>query len=263
MQISETFSSKLNQLRAEYAKNSSSLDLNISFGEYLRQFEVASHELSENSLFNFSADSSVSVISRAAIFADLLSLSSKNELLKRAELGDCNAIAALKNVFGCRAVYPGTFDPFTFGHLDVVRRAVTLFDHVVVAIGVNPAKSPLFSVQERIQLIKSDLSDLGSRVEVQAFEGSLVKFVRNQKCGLILRGIRSVTDYEQELQLALLNQTLSKGELETLFIPAREGSCFVSSSVVKSVIKVGEDASSMVSAAVLAALKFKHQQGLL
>ena len=206
---------------------------------------------------------SVQVLRAGAVFGEILSTASRLELLKLAEGGDVDARDAVNEAFGNRAIYPGTFDPFTFGHVDVARRAAKLFGQVVIAIGVNPGKSPLFSVDERIALIKEELKDLGDKVQVLSFEGSLVGLARRLNCDVVLRGIRSVTDYEQELQLALVNLTLSKGSVETLFMPAKEGASFVSSSVVKNVVKIGEDASSMVSSAILQAIHAKHREGAL
>ena len=252
----------LPDLQAAFVREATAPDLAVPFSEYLSQVRQSAAPGSADGI-TLAPDTAVQVLRAGALFGGVLTATSRTELLKLAESGSEDARLALREIFGGRAIYPGTFDPFTLGHSDVARRAAKLFDEVVVAVGVNPGKKPLFSVEERLELIRADLHDLGSKIRVVSFEGSLVSAAREFGCDVALRGIRSVTDYEQELQLALVNLTLSKGTVETLFIPAKDGSSCVSSSVVKAVVKVDEDASTMVCPAVLQALHEKRRQGLL
>ena len=151
-----------------------------------------------------------------------------------------------------RAVYPGTFDPPTLGHLDVVRRAVRLFPQVIIGVFPNPKKAPLFSVRERVALLRSATADL-PHVTVKAFDGLLVDFVRREKAQAILRGIRAVSDMEYEFQMAMANRNLSG--IETLFLMPGEAYTYVTATLVKEVARHGGDVSGMVPQAVLAHLK--------
>lgn len=251
-------SSSLPNVRAAFLESQSAPALDAPFSEFISRVRRA------EALQQLPPEEALAVLRAGALFGGLLAATSRAELVRLAEGGDPAAGATLRELFGTRVIYPGTFDPFTRGHGDVVRRAVKLFGEVLIAVGVNPGKGgALFTVDERIALIKQDLADLGDRVQVASFEGSLVGLARKLGCNTVLRGIRSVTDYEQELQLALVNLMLSKDGVETLFIAAREGSSYVSSSTVKSVVKVDEDASSMVSAPVLEALHAKRRKGAL
>ncbi|HEX9984620.1 MAG TPA: pantetheine-phosphate adenylyltransferase [Thermoanaerobaculia bacterium] len=151
------------------------------------------------------------------------------------------------------AVYPGSFDPLTNGHLDIIRRVSRLFDRVVVAVLENEGKAPLFSVTERMELITRCTRDL-TGVEVQSFSGLLVDFMRRLDARVVIRGIRAVSDYEYELQMALMNRELN-ADVETMFmLPAVEYT-FVSSRLVKEVFRLGGDVSHLVPATVLDALK--------
>ena len=150
------------------------------------------------------------------------------------------------------AVYPGSFDPITNGHLDIIRRGARLFDKVLVAILENEGKSPLFTVPERKELITRCVSDL--EVEVHSFSGLLVDFMRTMNATTVIRGIRAVSDYEYELQMALMNRELNP-DVETIFmLPAVEYT-FVSSRLLKEVFRLGGDISHLVPAPVLDALK--------
>jgi pantetheine-phosphate adenylyltransferase len=152
------------------------------------------------------------------------------------------------------AVYPGSFDPLTNGHLDIIRRATRLFDRVLVAVLENEGKSPLFSVPERMELILRCTNGIDG-VEVHSFSGLLVDFMRRVNATAVVRGIRAVSDYEYELQMALMNRKLSDGGAETIFmIPAVEYT-FVSSRLVKEVFRLGGDIEHLVPAPVLDALK--------
>lgn len=151
-----------------------------------------------------------------------------------------------------RAVYPGSFDPPTNGHLDIIRRSARLFDGLVVAVLENEGKSPLFSVAERVDLLRTVTMGIEG-VEIQSFSGLLVNFLTRVDASVVVRGIRAVSDYEYELQMALMNRELS-ADSETIFmIPAVEYT-YVSSRLVKEVCRLGGDVSKLVPATVLAGL---------
>jgi pantetheine-phosphate adenylyltransferase len=153
------------------------------------------------------------------------------------------------------AVYPGTFNPLTRGHEDLVRRAAKLFDRVVVAIAASPGKSPLFSLAERVELASAVLSDLPS-VSVTGYDGLTVDFARANGLGVILRGLRAVSDFEYEFQLATMNRHLTD-EVETVFLTPTENYTFVSSSLVREIAELGGDISAFVHPQVAAALESK------
>ena len=157
------------------------------------------------------------------------------------------------------AVYPGTFDPLTNGHADILRRSLKLFDRVVVAIADNVRKEPLFSINERKQMITAALGD-DARIEIDAFQGLLVDYVRRRKAAVVIRGLRALADFEYEFQLAHMNRHLAP-ELETLFLMTSEESFYVSSSLVKEVALMGGDVSRMVPPAVVSALRAKTLKG--
>ena len=151
------------------------------------------------------------------------------------------------------SVYPGSFDPLTNGHLDIIRRGTRLFDRMYVAVLENEGKSPLFSVEERIELIKRCTSDIPG-VEVQSFSGLLVDYMRRVNANVVVRGIRAVSDYEYELQMALMNRELH-ADVETIFmLPAVEYT-YVSSRLVKEVFRLGGDVARLVPPYVLESLK--------
>ena len=141
------------------------------------------------------------------------------------------------------AVCPGSFDPVTYGHLDVIRRAATRFDRLIVACLRNDAKPGLFDLEERIELVREATADLGN-VEVEAFEGLLVEFCRERDVGVIVKGLRAVSDFEYELQMAQMNTRL--GDVETLFLSTSPVYSFLSSSLVKEVARYGGDISDFV-----------------
>jgi len=151
------------------------------------------------------------------------------------------------------AVYPGTFDPITHGHSDLVQRASKLFEKVVVAIGVNPGKHPLFDIHQRIALAEIVLKDCPN-VEVCSFENLLVDFVREKKGQVILRGLRAVSDFEYEFQLAGMNRHLAP-DIETMFLTPSENYSFISSSLVREIARLGGDISPFVHPEVEAALR--------
>ena len=151
------------------------------------------------------------------------------------------------------AVYPGSFDPLTNGHLDIIRRCSHLFDRVMVALLENEGKSPLFTIPERIELIARCTADTPN-VEVHSFSGLLVDFMRRHDANVVVRGIRAVSDYEYELQMALMNRELNP-QVETIFmLPAVEYT-YVSSRLVKEVFRLGGDVARLVPAPVLESLK--------
>lgn len=142
------------------------------------------------------------------------------------------------------AVYPGSFDPCTNGHLDVIRRSSKLFDEVVVAVLNNSSKTPLFSAEERIDLLKSVVSDLPN-VRVCSFSGLLVDFLRDINASIVIKGIRAVSDFEYEFQMALTNQILFP-DMETLFIHTSKEYMFLSSSIVKEIASYGGSLKGLV-----------------
>lgn len=150
------------------------------------------------------------------------------------------------------AMYPGTFDPITLGHEDLVRRATRLFDRVVVAIAANPGKKPMFTLDERVALARSVLSDFES-VEVTGYEGLTVDFARKHDLQVIVRGLRAISDFEYEFQLANMNRHLTD-EVETAFLTPTETYTYISSSLVREIASMGGDISEFVSPTVRKAL---------
>lgn len=151
------------------------------------------------------------------------------------------------------ALYPGTFDPITNGHCDLVRRALKLFDGVVIAVAANPSKAPLFDLDTRCELARQALADVDG-VDVCGFTGLTVQFAHERGIGVILRGLRAVSDFEFEFQLAAMNRHLSP-EVETLFLTPSERYTFLSSSMVREVAGLKGDVSQFVHPAVEAELK--------
>ena len=151
------------------------------------------------------------------------------------------------------AMYPGTFDPITLGHEDLVRRATTLFDRVVVAIADNPAaKAPMFTTNERVAMAASALADIAN-VEVTGYQGLTVDFARDNGLSVIIRGLRAISDFEYEFQLANMNRHLSE-EVETAFLTPTEKYTFISSTLVREVAELGGDVSEFVSPKIRLAL---------
>ena len=153
------------------------------------------------------------------------------------------------------AMYPGTFDPITLGHEDLVRRACGLFDKVVVAIAANPSKEPMFTLEERVALARESLNDI-TNVEVSGYDGLTVDFARANGLGVIVRGLRAVSDFEYEFQLANMNRHLA-ADVETAFLTPTETYNFISSSLVREICSMGGDISEFVSPIVNEALKRK------
>jgi pantetheine-phosphate adenylyltransferase len=158
------------------------------------------------------------------------------------------------------AVYPGTFDPITNGHVDILRRSLKIFDRVVVALAENVRKAPLFTIDERRKLIKDALGQ-DARLEVDAFQGLLADYCRRRGANVVIRGLRALADFEYEFQSAHMNRRLAP-DVETLFLMTGEESFYVSSSLVKEVALMGGDVSGLVPAGVAAALADKRKQGV-
>jgi pantetheine-phosphate adenylyltransferase len=152
-----------------------------------------------------------------------------------------------------KAIYPGSFDPLTNGHLDLVARGAKIFDHLVVAILKNSEKAPLFSVDERIEMITESVQPFGN-VSVATFNGLLVDFVTDQKAQAILRGVRAISDYEYELQMALMNRRLAPA-VETVFLMADEKYSYVSSRLIKNVFELGGSVEGLVPQTVITRLQ--------
>ena len=155
------------------------------------------------------------------------------------------------------AVYPGTFDPITNGHQDLVRRASTIFERVVVAIAANPNKAPMFTLEQRIDLARQVLSDLPN-VEVQGYTGLTVDFARENNLHVVVRGLRAVSDFEFEFQLATMSRHLWR-ELETVFLTPQDQFTFISSTLVREIATFGGDVSEFVHPVVQAELKNKRR----
>jgi pantetheine-phosphate adenylyltransferase len=153
------------------------------------------------------------------------------------------------------ALYPGTFDPITNGHTDIIQRATRLFDEVVIAVASNPGKTPLFSHEERVALAREVLGQL-PRVRVIGFSNLLINCVREQGARVILRGLRAVSDFEYEFQMAAMNRRLDP-EVETVFLTPSERHTFISASLVKEIAAYGGDVSEFVDPRVMAALAGK------
>ncbi|MDP3478799.1 MAG: pantetheine-phosphate adenylyltransferase [Desulfoprunum sp.] len=154
------------------------------------------------------------------------------------------------------AIYPGTFDPITNGHIDIINRALNLFDTVLVAVAINPGKTPLFTLTERIEMIREVFNEDTSRVRVESVSGLLVEYAVQQKAKAIIRGLRAVSDFDYEFQLALMNRKLER-EVDTIFLMPGLRWIFISSSIIKDAARHGGDISDMVPPRVSEMLKRK------
>ncbi len=157
------------------------------------------------------------------------------------------------------AIYPGSFDPVTNGHLDIITRGSKLVDHLIVSVAVNAGKSSMFSVDERIELLRQEISKISfpnTQISVVSFSGLLVDFAKEKNATMILRGLRAVTDFDYEFQMTGMN-TRMVPDIETVFLMASEKNLFIASSIVKEVASLGGDISSFVPASVVEALN-KH-----
>ena len=156
------------------------------------------------------------------------------------------------------AVFPGSFDPLTTGHLDLIDRGCHLFDRLIVAVAVNPRKSSLFSTEERLAMIREAVVHQGSRVEADAFTGLLVEYARAKGASAILRGLRVVSDFEFEFQMALMNKKLAP-EMEVVFMAPEQEYIYLSSSLVREVASLGGDVSDLVTECVARKLYGRFQ----
>ena len=157
-----------------------------------------------------------------------------------------------------RAIYPGSFDPATFGHLDVIRRASAMFDELIVSVLNNKAKTPLFSVEERVNILKEATKDL-TNVTVESFSGLLIQYAEEKNVHIAVRGLRAITDFEYELQIAQTNRLLSKGKLDTIFLTTSLEYAYLSSSSVKEIASFGGDISQCVPDFVAKKIYEKYQ----
>lgn len=156
---------------------------------------------------------------------------------------------------GLKALYPGTFDPITFGHIDIIERAGKIFDNLVIAVASNREKKPLFTIDERIDLIKKSLKDAG-KIEVTTFDGLTAEFAKSIGAAAIVRGIRAVSDFEYEFQMALMNRKMQP-DVETVFLTPNEKHSYISSSLVKDIARRGGDVSCFVPDVVKKTLAMK------
>ncbi len=156
------------------------------------------------------------------------------------------------------AIYPGTFDPITFGHLDIIKRASELFDHLIIAAAKDNYKNPLFTLDERVKLIKEETAHLNknNNISVEKFEGLLVGYAKKKNAKVIIRGLRAVSDFEYEFQMFGMNSKLDP-EIQTVFLPASETNHFIASKLVKEVAKLGGNISKFVSKNVAEKLEKK------
>jgi pantetheine-phosphate adenylyltransferase len=149
-------------------------------------------------------------------------------------------------------IYPGTFDPITKGHIDIILRSFVMVDNLIIAIAKDVLKKPLLSLEDRADMIKKEIENLGDNipkgktVTVEGFSGLLVNFARKKNASLIIRGLRAVSDFEYELQLATANSKIAK-DIETIFLPATDNTHFISSTIIKEIGRLGGDVSSFVS----------------
>ena len=143
------------------------------------------------------------------------------------------------------AIYPGSFDPMTYGHLDIIKRAADIFDHLTVAVLNNNVKTPLFSVEERVNILKEATKDLPN-VSVESFQGLLIDYAREKDIHVSVRGLRAITDFEYELQIAQTNRKLSNGQLDTIFLTTSLEYSYLSSSSVKEIANFSGDITPLV-----------------
>jgi pantetheine-phosphate adenylyltransferase len=159
-------------------------------------------------------------------------------------------------------LYPGTFDPPTKGHLDIIGRAGTVVDHLILAVAENPAKSPLFSLEERVEMVREELESLADcpfTFEVQGFAGLLVEYAQKSGANVIIRGLRAVSDFDYEFQIASMNARLAP-EIETVFLMASDRFHFIAANLVKEIARLQGDVSSFVSAAVAQRLAHAYRK---
>ncbi|MDP8299360.1 MAG: pantetheine-phosphate adenylyltransferase [Candidatus Tantalella remota] len=154
-----------------------------------------------------------------------------------------------------KAVYPGTFDPVTYGHLDVIKRAAALYDKVFIAIAPSRDKTPLFTIEDRVEMMREAVSEFGN-VEVESFDGLVVEYAKRKSTGVVIRGLRMISDFEYEFQMALTNRKLAP-EIETVFMMPNESYSYLSSKLIKEVAILGADTSMFLPDNVEKKLKEK------
>lgn len=159
-----------------------------------------------------------------------------------------------------KATYPGSFDPVTYGHLDIIKRTAGKVEHLIVAVLNNPSKKSTFTLEERMELLKEVTKDLPN-VEIDSFDGLLIDYAKEKKCTTMIRGLRAVSDFEYEMQMALVNQKLNP-DIETLFMASSSNHAYLSSSIVKEVSMLGGNISCFVPKVVEDALNKKFRGGL-
>lgn len=157
------------------------------------------------------------------------------------------------------AVYPGTFDPVTNGHIDIIERSLKLFDKIYVLVGDNPQKTPTFTAKERVDMLKSALKKHNSRIVIEHFDGLLLNYVKKKKSNVIIRGLRAISDFEFEFSRALLNRELEK-EIETIFIMTKDDYAFLSSSIIKEIAMFNGSVKGFVPEIVEKRLKEKFRK---
>ena len=157
-----------------------------------------------------------------------------------------------------KVIYPGTFDPVTYGHIDIVKRAVDLFDEVVVTVAINPTKQPLFTTEERVKMLEESLIEFKSKVVIDSFDGLLVEHAKQVGATAIVRGLRQISDFEFEFQMALMNRKLS-GDITTIFLMPHERYTYLNSTVIRNLSSLHADVSSFVPPNVHNALKKKFR----
>ena len=154
-----------------------------------------------------------------------------------------------------RAIYPGSFDPVTYGHIDLIKRATKIFDEVIVAVAFNTQKKSLFSTEERVEMLKEVTKEIKG-ISIESFDGLVVEYARRKKISVLIRGLRMISDFELELQMALTNRRLAN-DVETIFLMPSEGYEFLSSTLLKEAASLGADLSSFVPDFVIKKLKSK------
>ncbi len=156
-----------------------------------------------------------------------------------------------------KAIYPGTFDPITYGHIDLIKRALEIFPEVIIAVAHNPQKNPLFTVKERVQMLQKATADLKG-VKIRDFKGLVVDFARKQKVKVLIRGLRMISDFEYEFQMALTNRKLAP-DIETIFLMPQESYSYISAKLLKETAFLGANLSSFLPRFVEKALKQKME----
>jgi pantetheine-phosphate adenylyltransferase len=156
------------------------------------------------------------------------------------------------------AIYPGTFDPITLGHLDILQRASKLFDHVIITLAINSSKTPLFTKEERLDFIKDAVKNMPN-VSVDSFEGMLIKFAEKMNASVVIRGLRAISDFEFEFQLALMNRKQNQ-EITTVFLMPNEKYTYLNSTIIREVAKFGGDVSSFITLLVAEKLREKFSK---